>query len=42
VGEDGRDTGPDVPALDERDLPDLDAGDVRDGVERAGREDADD
>ena len=42
VGEDGRDAGPDVLPFDERDLADLDPGDVGDGVERAGREDADD
>ncbi len=42
VGDDGRDARPDVFAFDERDLADLDPGDVGDGVERPGREDADD
>ncbi len=40
VGQDGGDSGADVLALDERRLADADAGDVRDRVQGAGREDA--
>ena len=39
--QDRGDAGADVVAANDRRLPDFDAGDVRDGVERAGRKDAD-
>jgi hypothetical protein len=42
VGEDRGDAGPDVLPFEDRDLADLDPGDVGDGVERTGGEDADD
>ncbi len=37
VRDDGGDAGADVVSFRKRDLADLDAGDIRDGVERAGR-----